>query len=206
MRRSLRPRALAATSLACLALAAPAARADPPPFPATPIAGAFPAPPPASPPGQPTPPQEPIYNPEEHGGLSYGAWLRATRGTARRSPGMMITGVTLVGLAATLLATGTGVYFAGGSCASVFNLGPSPGSGGPSSPRFPCGPPTSHPTGIAILASGVIFLGVGIPLAVLGGAEVPRTEAASAAPLDPGSPSSLSLSLGLQGGAVALRF
>jgi hypothetical protein len=138
--------------------------------PLAPKAGTEPAPAAA-----PTAPEDPPYNPMDHGGLAYGTWLRATRGTGRRSTGMMITGITLVAVGVTLLGAGTGVYANGSTCA---------GTAGPTGPNgnqlFLCGPQAGLTSGLALMASGVIGLGIGLPLTFLGAAEVPRAEAGQA--------------------------
>jgi hypothetical protein len=157
-------------------------------------------PPPAAPPqvGAQAPVREdPPYNPLEHDGLAYGAWLRATRGTARRSTSMMITGISLATLGVTLLAAGTGIYAGGGTCADT----PGPiGSNG--NALFLCGPQAGLTAGIALMASGLIGLGIGLPLTFLGAAEVPRAEAGSVT--GPASPRP-TVALGFTGGALDPR-
>jgi hypothetical protein len=148
---------------AALALAAPSALAQqaPPRAPVTPVAP-VPAPAPAAAPG---PVEEPPYDPAKHGGLSEAAWLRATRGMGRRSPGMMATGIVLIGVGATLMATGTGVYATDNGCTDA------------NGNSVPCG--AGRVTGTALLSAGLIALGLGIPLTALGAAEVPRIESGS---------------------------
>jgi hypothetical protein len=150
----------------------PQAAPNPAPPAAAPVpAKAQPAPLPAK--AQPAPPvEDPPYDPEQHGGLSYGAYIRATRGTARRSTGMMVTGIVLDVVGATMLASGTGVWVHGNSCHAEFVFSPN----GQAQQR--CGPMTGHTVGMALMISGLIGLGLGLPLTVYGAAEVPRWEAA----------------------------
>ncbi len=141
---------------------APQAPPTPPAKPLAPVVKAAPAP----------PVEEPPYNPDEHGGLSFGAYIRAARGTARRSTGMMVTGIVLDVVGATLLATGTGVWVNGNKCHPEFLFSPS----GASQQR--CGPMNGHTVGMSLMASGLVGLAIGLPLTVYGAAEVPRWEAA----------------------------
>ena len=123
--------------------------------------------------------EEPLYNPAEHGGISYGAWLRATRSTSRRSTGMMVTGISLAALGTVLLATGTGIYVSGTACANT--PGPTDSNG---NTVFLCGPQAGLTSGMALMASGLIGLGLGLPLTFLGAADVPRAEAGSVTPTE----------------------
>src|SRR4051812_11135263 len=123
------------------------------------------------------PVQDPPYDPAEHGGLSFGTWIRATRGTAQRSTGMMATGITLDSLGAILMATGTGLWVAGNHCHESF-IGPPTLSGN----ELRCGPMTGHAPGMALVLSGTIGLGVGLPLTIYGAADVPRAEAGAISP------------------------
>jgi hypothetical protein len=163
--------------IGALMLAAPSAGAQPaPPAPPAPPATAQQAPPPV---------EEPPYDPAQHRGITEGAWLRATRGTARRSTGMMATGISFIGLAATLMAAGSAVYVNDNGCTSPNGL------------PMACGP--GRVTGMALLSSGLIALGLGIPLTIHGAAEVPRAEAGSV---------SLRLTVRpeLRGGGLTLQF
>ena len=141
---------------------------------------------------------EPPYDATQHGGLAYGAWVRATRGTERRSSGMMATGISLIGLGAVLMVVGTVVYADADHCTtSTFGVG-----GVPVTTTVTCGPAPGHTSGMALLAAGLVTAGIGIPLAVLGATEVPRAEAGGRA-----APSTrLALSLGARGAALTLRF
>jgi hypothetical protein len=129
--------------------------------------------------------QDPPYEPSQHGGLQYGVWVRATRGTVRRSTGMMATGISFILLGATLMGFGTGVYATGDHCA----------------PPSPCGPMPASTTGMALLGAGLVGIGIGIPLTVLGASDVPRAEAGGRA-----SSPRLAFSPGLRGGGLTLHF
>jgi len=142
--------------------------------------------------------EDPPYNPLEHGGLAYGSWLRATRGTGRRSTGMMVTGIVLSTLGVTLLATGTGVYATGGNCANT----PGPSTSGSS--VFLCGAQTGLTSGMALMASGLIGMGIGLPLTFLGAADVPRAEAGSLGA--PAAPPRATFAVGASGATLAIQF
>ncbi len=183
-----------------LVLAVPRVASAVEPSPAPPVALPSPEAAKPAPAAGGVPTEDPAYQASQHGGLSYSEWLIASRGTARRSTGMMITGLSLLGIGASLAATGTGIYAAGDPC--ITNQVRFEGSA-----VSPCGARTSHITGTAILVSGVIALGIAIPLTALGASQVPRAEAAR---LD-GEPAArarsfVSLSLGLRGGGIALHF
>ena len=149
---------------------------------------------------------EPLYQPSQHAGLTQAAWLRATRGTERRSVGMMATGLILVGVGAALMTAGTVEYVNG-------NNQPC-GAGGQSPLVLPCSSMTNHVTGMALLASGVIGLGLGLPLTFYGAADVPRAEAGGVkgprwglGPQNPGARfPCATVALGLRGAALALHF
>lgn len=117
---------------------------------------------------------DPSYDPSAHGGLPYAHYLRMSRGTARRSTGMMATGIVLSGLSATMLAAGSAVYVAGSNCQSTF-FGIDTGVRG-----VPCGHGTGHTSGMAMLLAATIGAAIGIPLWVLGGTQVPYREASGA--------------------------
>jgi hypothetical protein len=121
--------------------------------------------PPGAIPGTTAPIMEPPYDPTKHGGLSEGAWLRMTRGVARRSTAMMAIGITFIALGATLMAAGSGVYAADNNCTSAGGF------------MVPCG--SGQVTGTTLLVSGIIALGLGIPLTVHGASDVPRFESES---------------------------
>ena len=178
---------LAGASLALSAAHAGAQVPAPPAAPAPPVATASP------PVATASPSADPPYESWQHGGMSYGVWVRATRGTARRSTGMMITGISLALLGATLMGFGTGVYgSASGECHTVVT---------PDTSIQSCAPATGHATGMALLGAGLVTLGIGIPLTVLGAAEVPHAEAGARAPAP-----RLAFSLGMQSAGLTLRF
>lgn len=150
---------------------------------------------------------EPPYDATKHGGLTEAAWLRATRGTDRRSTGMMATGITFDVTGAALMLAGTLVYVNGNNKP----CGPT----GESVPVLPCSSTTDHVTGMAVMASGVIALGLGLPLTFYGAASVPRAEAAGvlaptqtlrATGASRGVGGELTISLSLRGAAFALHF
>lgn len=121
---------------------------------------------------------DPSYDPAAHAGLPYGTYLRMTRGTGRRSSGMMATGIVFTGVGAIGMALGTGLY-ATAHCDSIPGVDIRDDSGGSSSSaRCTHGP--GHTMGVAILVAGTLFAAVGIPLWVLGGSQVPWVEAAGA--------------------------
>ncbi len=70
---------------------------------------------------------------------------------AHRSTGMMVTGIVLTGVGATMLLTGVGVSAAGAGSAS---------NGGGIAVAF---------IGLPLIAGSLLFAGVGIPLWVVGG-------------------------------------
>jgi hypothetical protein len=126
------------------------------------------------------PPQEPPYNPAEHGGLPYGLYVRATRGLGLQSAGMMVTGILLVGVGNVLMAVGTGVYATAGGCSFGGTPPPSPRG----TPFCPDGTPVpspapGHATGMALLVAGTLTTAIGVPLWILGETPVRRAEAAS---------------------------
>jgi hypothetical protein len=88
-----------------------------------------------------------------------------TRGVARRSTAMMVTGIGFIVVAATLMAAGSGVYAQDGSCTDAAGQ------------LMPCG--TGRVTGTTLVVSGIIALGLGIPLAIHGASDVPRFESES---------------------------
>jgi hypothetical protein len=130
--------------------------------------------------------EEPPYDPAAHHGLSEGAWLRATRGTGRRSAGMMATGIGLLTLSASLIGAGSGIYVNDNGCSL------------PNGMLVPCG--TGQTTGIALFSAGLIALGLGLPLMIYGAAEVPRAEAGRLVV------PSLTVAVGAGRAALALRF
>jgi hypothetical protein len=135
---------------------------------------ATPARPPAAAPASPvTPPEEPAYEPSAHAGLSEGAWLRMTRGTGRRSTGMMATGIVFVGLGAVFMGTGTGIYASRASCDNTPIL-----TGDGSTFTRDCPQSGPHTGGMAMLLAGSIGVALGLPLWILGGSDVPWAEAA----------------------------
>jgi hypothetical protein len=152
------------------------------------------------------PPQEPAYEPSAHAGLSEGAWLRMTRGTGRRSTGMMATGIVLVGLGAVFMGTGTGIYAAKASCGDTVIF-----TGNGNSFLSDCPQGAHQLGGMAVLVAGSIGVALGVPLWILGGADVPWAEAAqvhaparpawtAAAPALVGAPGTLA------GAGLAWRF
>jgi hypothetical protein len=151
-----------------------------------------------APPGAPVtadPVKEPPYDPAQHFGLTEAAWLRATRGTVRRSTSMMATGLTLGAAGASLMLAGTLLYVSG-------NNKPCGGTG-ESTLVLPCSSTTDHVTGMALLTSGLIGLGLGLPLTFYGAADVPRIEAGGVT--GPQIPR-VTVALGLRGAAFALHF
>ena len=177
---------LCCTALGLCAHAAGAQQAVTP----APEAGSAPKPPAAA-----DPIKEPLYDPAQHFGLAEAAWLRATRGTQRRSTSMMATGLTLGLAGLSLMFSGTLLYVDG-------NNKPCGGTG-ESTPVLPCSSTTAHVTGMALFASGVIGLGLGLPLTFYGGADVPRAEAGRVT--GPQFPRA-SVALGLRGATFALHF
>jgi hypothetical protein len=174
-------------TFAALSFVAPSASAQQ----AVPPVAAKPAP--AAPP---PPEQEPAYDPSQHGGLSEGAFLRATRGTGRRSTGMMATGITFVTLGAALMASGSAVYLGANQCSGNGMTNP---DGSPQG----CSVSSGQATGMALLAAGLVGLGIGIPLTIFGSADVPRIEAGRVT--SPSFPRA-NLALGLGSAAFALHF
>ena len=139
----------------------------------------------------PAPPTEPPYDPTAHGGLSYGAYLRATRGRGLESPGMMAVGIVLVGVGNIVMGVGTAMYAAAADCSG--SLPPSLGGAG-------CSPSAGHTSAMAFLMAGTVMTAIGIPLWVLGETPVPRVEAAG---LGQGVPS---LRVGPGGAALSWSF
>jgi hypothetical protein len=121
------------------------------------------------------PPREPPYDPATHGGLPYGTYLRATRGRGLASPGMMVVGILLVGAGNAFMGVGTGMYASAGSCTAR----------SPEGADLGCSTSANHTSGMAVLIAGTVFLGIGIPLWVMGETPVPRVEAASVPSLAP---------------------
>jgi hypothetical protein len=83
---------------------------------------------------------------------------------------MMITGIGFLVVGASLFAAGLGVAASGAHCTPT----PTPLANGGQANL--CGPMTGQQTGMAILASGLIGLGLGLPMTVLGASDVPRAE------------------------------
>jgi hypothetical protein len=190
---------LPSLALAQQAPASPVTMGETPKPPAQPVAPAAPASQPAAAPQPLAPvkieaPQDPPYDPAQHGGLSFGTYIRATRGTARRSTGMMVTGIVLDVVGTVLMATGTAVWVKGNTCHNDFQV---VGPGGVTNAR--CGAMTGHATGMSLLASGTLGLGLGLPLTIYGGMGVPRAEAGSVTPR-------ASVALGLRGAELTLHF
>jgi hypothetical protein len=170
---------------AALSLLAPSASAQQA---VAPLASAKPAPP--------APVVEPPYDPSLHGGLSEGAYLRATRGTGRRSTGMMVTGITFITLGAALMAGGSAVYLGANQCSGNGRTNP---DGTPQG----CAVTSGQATGMALLAAGLVGLGIGLPLTIFGAADVPRLEAGKVT--SPSFPRA-NLALGLGSAALAVHF
>ena len=167
-------RAVALAAIAVVLAGSSPAAADPPSTP--------PPPPLAAPPAAlallsaPAPAAEPLYDPAAHGGLSYGAYLRMTRGTRRRSTGMMIAGILLTSVGLVGMGTGTGVFAAAGSCDQLQFLraeGDSFGGG------FTCATHAQRTTGMSVLLASAITVGLGVPLWILGASDVPWQEGAT---------------------------
>lgn len=189
---------LVGAALSLLPAAASAQQAFPgrplAPAPAAPPAAPAPAAPaaPASPalPAQPAAPvEEPPYDPGAHKNVKEGAWLRVTRDTARRSTGMMVTGIGFITLAASLIAAGTGVYLNDDGCHGVNNAC----NGG-------------HATGMALMSSGLIALGLGLPLTIYGASEVPYLEAGSTVSRSRAPALRVTAGVTPTGASLALRF
>lgn len=141
-------------------------------FSAAPARAAPPEPQVKAPPEDPERYNDPTYKPAEHGGLSYVSYLRMTRGTARRSTGMMIMGIVLSGLSATVLGVGMGVYVNGNSCRSDAPILRDDFFGGS------CSGHAAHTTGMAMLLSGTIGAAIGVSMWVVGGTHVPWLDVA----------------------------
>jgi hypothetical protein len=127
---------------------------------------------------------DPSYDPAKHGGLPYGVYLHMTRGTGRRSTGMMATGIVLVGAGVVAMATGGGVYLVAGHCNSPVIATP----GGTLPQDCPTDP--GRATGFAVTLAGAIGVALGIPLWVVGASDVPWMEAAGMNPAPPSSTAS----------------
>lgn len=108
---------------------------------------------------------DPSYDPAAHSGLPYAVYLRLSRGTFRRSTGMMATGIVLVGLGSTVMVSGTAVYASHGDCFFGVN--------GPEQ----CATHQNHTIGMALLLTGAVATAFGIPLWIVGQSEVPWMEA-----------------------------
>lgn len=152
MRLPRAPRALVLAAIGAAALTTSAARAEP-----------------KAPPPDPSLYIDPKYNPDAHGGLPYATYLRVTRGQFRRSTGMMVTGIVLVGLGSSTMALGTGIYAAAHGCSA--DSPPFAGGGGQS-----CSARPGQVSGMAILLTGTIATVLGIPLWVVGASDVPFAE------------------------------
>lgn len=136
--------------------------------------------------------EDPPYDPAQHGGLSFGAYIRATRGTVRRSTAMMVTGILLDVVGTVLMATGTGLWVDGNHCHgnTIFT---------PTATETRCGAMTGHATGMSLLASGTLGLALGLPLTIYGSMGVPRAEAGAITPR-------ASVALGLRSAELTLHF
>jgi len=82
------------------------------------------------------------------------------------------------------------------------NAGNCDGGGGAGTMML-CGPLRGQVTGMALLASGLIGVGLGLPLTLLGAAYVPRAEAGSVA--SRGLPRA-TVALGARGAVLTLPF
>ncbi len=140
----------------------------------------------------PAPVEEPPYEPERHGGWAEGAWLRATHATERRSVGMMVTGISLLVIGTTLVATGAGVGITGSTCSGQTVILAD------GSTRTLCGPMPGKTVGSALGIAGLASIGIGIPLTVLGSAEV--------RPVEPACAPRPTLLLGLRSVAFEIKF
>jgi hypothetical protein len=127
----------------------------------------------ATPPEDPELYVDPSYDPGAHGGLSYVSYLRMSRGTERRSTGMMATGIAIAGLSTAMFAVGTAVYLGGNSCQSSPLVGFN--TRGAS-----CSHGAGHTSGMAMLLASTIGVAIGVPLWVLGGTQIPYREASGA--------------------------
>lgn len=165
-------RAVALAAIAVVLAGSSPAAADPPSIPPAPPLAA--APPALALPSAPA--AEPLYDPAAHGGLPLGAYLRMTRGTRRRSTGMMIAGILLTSVGLVGMGTGTGVFAAAGSCdrsPMLLSEGDSFGGG------FTCGTHAQRTTGMSVLLASAITVGLGVPLWILGASDVPWQEGAT---------------------------
>ena len=122
---------------------------------------------------------DPSYDPAAHGGLPYAAYLRMTRGTARRSTGMMVTGIVLTSVGATAMAIGTAVAAASKRCNDRGDFPvPEPGFGGREVGTL-CSRGAGYTSGLAFLLAGTISAGFGVTLWALGGTHVPWAESSA---------------------------
>lgn len=171
----MRARAVATALVLALALPALPANAEPPAPGPKPLAPSEPI-------------TDPAYNPSAHGELPYGSYLLMTRGTRRRSTGMMVGGIIITALGAVAMGTGTGIYFGRGSCDEFPRAIDIDGEVS----RAPeCNRSAAQNAGVAILAAGAIAVALGVPLWVLGGSDVPWAEAAGRnehTPVSPAAP------------------
>ncbi|APR78151.1 Hypothetical protein A7982_03498 [Minicystis rosea] len=131
---------------------------------------------------------DPAYDPAAHGGLSYASYLAMTRGTARRSTGMLITGILLTSLSATAMGLGTAVFATSGRCNDDGDFPVSPGG---RTVGTVCSTGSGHTVGMAFLMAGTIGVAIGLPLWILGGTHVPWAE--SSASSERGRPASARL-------------
>jgi hypothetical protein len=96
----------------------------------------------------------------------------------RRSTGMMITGLILSGLGAVSLFTGVAVYAAGSSSDDCSYNGYGSSCSSDSG---------AQAAGVGFMVGGLIGIGVGIPLAIVGGRKVPVDPQAQPAPAEQAS-------------------
>jgi hypothetical protein len=163
----MRVRGPSALLVAALALAAAPAQAEPPLAPKAPRFEV-----------------DPAYQPAAHGGLPYGTYMLMSRGTRRRSTGMMVSGIVITALGAVAMGTGTGIYFRSSDCSN----GDSPVGLREEFIEPVCNNSAIHKAGLAIMLTGLITSSLGVPLWILGATDVPWAEAAGKnerAPLQP---------------------
>ncbi|MFT3771893.1 MAG: hypothetical protein QM820_41320 [Minicystis sp.] len=118
---------------------------------------------------------DPSYDPAAHGGLQYTQYLQMSRGTARRSSGMMVTGIVIASVGAVGMASGTAVFATSGRCfGGDFPTSPEFGSSGQL-----CSHGGGRTSGMALLLAGTIAATMGVTLWVLGATHVPWAESSA---------------------------
>lgn len=131
---------------------------------------------------------DPAYNPAAHGELSYAAYMLMSRGTRRRSTGMMVAGIIISSLGAVAMGAGTGIYFSRAGCDDLSPRFPGGIEGDFGSPNE-CNRGATRTAGMAIVIAGAIGAALGVPLWILGASDVPWAEAAGQNERAPAKPS-----------------